>query len=211
MKHHFYMALACACAVCIGGCSGQPTKAVGISSDIENRIEDESTPSGNSELDGVQVTFTARRLEYGMDLVDPLQYIYCDRKDVQIDTEDTIDLQKVGDQTVTYELRLGNDVRKETHTFVVQDTKGPIIQVERNEIELSVGDVYDVKDNIIAVRDPVEGNLPYLERKPSQEGQGWYTIFGAYSTETEGIYDLTVEAFDCNGNEAEEEIRIIVK
>ena len=181
------------------------------SGSAETAIEDQSVPSGNSELDEVKVTFTARKLEFAMDTADPLQYIYCNHKDVTIDTKDSIDLRQTGEQTVTYELKLGKDVRKESHTFVIRDTKKPVITIDKSEIELSIGEEYDVRTNVLSVTDPVEGELPYLERKPQQEGQGWYTIFGAYSTKSEGIYDLTVEAFDCNGNEAEQDIRIIVK
>ena len=214
MKYHHCLTLLFLGACCMTGCTSQPERTAGptgSAADSETAIEDQSVPSGNQELDEVKVTFTARKLEFRMDTADPLQYVYCNHKDVTITSEDTINLQQIGEQTIVYELRLGNAVRKEYHTFLIQDTKGPVISVEKNEIELSVGEDYDVRANILSVRDPVEGELPYLERKPMQEGQGWYTIFGAYSTKSEGIYDLTVEAFDCNGNEAEEDIRIIVK
>ena len=211
MKHHFYRKALCVCAAVIAGCSSRPTRTSGSSEGSEVYIEDRTIPSGNSELDAVEVTFTVRKLEFALESADPLQYVYCNHKDVTIETEDELDLSKTGEQTITYDLRLGKDVRKEVHTFCITDTKGPVIEVEKNEIELAIGEEYDVLTDILAVYDPVEGDLPYLERKPQQEGQGWYTVFGAYSTKSEGIFDLTVEAFDCNGNEAVEDIRIIVK
>ncbi|MBR3356397.1 MAG: hypothetical protein IKG46_00910 [Solobacterium sp.] len=212
MKINTYRKILCAGAAVLAGCtSSAPAGRSMPSGSAETAIEDESVPSGNSELDAVKVTFTARKLEFDLNDADPMQYVYCDHKDVKIETKDTIDLRQTGEQTVTYELRLGSDVRKESHTFVIRDTKPPVISIQQSEIELSVGQEYDVRTNVLSVMDPVEGELPYLERKPQQEGQGWYTIFGAYSTAGEGIYDLTVEAFDCNGNEAEEDIRIIVR
>ena len=215
MKKQYVRMILCIGVLGFMGCTSAPERTAGSAADSaadsEAVIEDQSIPSGNKELDEVKVTFTARKLEFDLDMADPLKYVYCNHKDVKIETKDTIDLRQTGEQTVVYELHLGNDVRKESHTFVIQDTKGPVITIEKNEIELSIGEEYDVLTNILSVRDPVEGDLPYLERKPQQEGQGWYTVFGAYSTKGEGIYDLTVEAFDCNGNEAEEDIRIIVK
>lgn len=146
-------------------------------------------------------------IEYGTELkVENLT----DQKDVSVKEIKNFDTKKIGDQkiTVTFANKDGKETSKEV-TLTVKDTKAPVIELNKDKVEITAGDKFDMKSNVKSVKDPVDGDIKYNHSKDlSKDG---YNITGKIDTAKAGTYKLKVTAFDKNGNKAEKEFSVVVK
>ena len=74
-----------------------------------------------------------------------------------------------------------------------------VIEIKR------VDDIYNIK----TVKDPVDGDLAYSDKKT--EKNGYYIDSGKLNTKKAGTYEVMVFAKDVNGNEAKESFKVVVK
>jgi hypothetical protein len=79
----------------------------------------------------------------------------------------------------------------------VKDLSGPVIRIDRDTFELTVGDSFKLDDHI-TILDNVDKDLKY-------------ELKGNYDTSKEGSYEVTVHAKDKAGNASNKKITIVVK
>ena len=116
----------------------------------------------------------------------------------------TVDTMKLGYQEVVYILTTestgGVQVKKDfTHTFTVKDTVGPEILLREKEIEIDLNQEYDLRQNVISAKDPVDGDVEF-EIDESE-----------FVNNTPGTYTVTVTASDQFGNRTEKTFQVTVK
>lgn len=143
-------------------------------------------------------------VEYGKELETKE---FTDQKDVMIKEVSGFDCMKIGKQTINvlFEDKNGKESTEEI-IVDVKDTKLPEIILYKDLVELTEGDAFDVKSNVKSVKDPVDGELKYSEKKDlNKEG---YQIMGTIDVNKEGNYRINVIAFDKNGNRAEQAFTI---
>ena len=146
-------------------------------------------------------------VEYGSDLkVENLT----DQKDISVKEIKNFDTKKIGDQkiTVVFANNDGKEANEEI-TVSVKDTKAPVIELNKDKVEITAGDKFDAKMNVKSVKDPVDGDIKYNDAKDlSKDG---YNVTGKIDIAKAGTYKLKVIAFDKNGNKTEKEFSVVVK
>lgn len=160
--------------------------------------------------------------EYGSVASDPMELIDTYYGEISCEPK-TIDTSKVGSVSLTYTAS-AEDSYKEIVTkefkleVTIHDTQSPTVEFNESSITMTEGDELDVKTNVKAVSDPVDGDLEYVEEEPKKEGSsapfyeaGWYTITTDLDTETVGNYTVKVKACDVNANSTELAYVVTVK
>ena len=146
-------------------------------------------------------------VEYGSDLkVENLT----DQKDISVKEIKNFDTKKIGDQkiTVVFANNDGKEANEEI-TVSVKDTKAPVIELNKDKVEITAGDKFDAKANVKSVKDPVDGDIKYSDVKDlSKDG---HQITGTVDSKKAGDYKLKVVAYDKNGNKAEKNFSVKVK
>ncbi|MEE8808646.1 MAG: phage tail tip lysozyme [Lactimicrobium sp.] len=137
----------------------------------------------------------------------------------------SLDLSKVGDTLVNYELS-DSDIYGQTarvsvkRTYTVQDTRAPEISLSSDSVELTEGDSFDANSVVSSVADPADGALTQVEEEPAQlvndaQGRlyetGWYTVSSNVDPNTAGSYQVTVHAVDNHGNASDASVAVTVK
>ncbi len=145
-------------------------------------------------------------IEYGSELkIEDLT----DQKDLRIKEIKDFDGKKTGEQKIKV---IFTDSEKEVTkeiTLTVKDTKKPEIILNKDKVEITAGDKFDSKSNVKSVKDPVDGDLKYSDKKDlTKDG---YQVTGSVDTKKAGNYKLKVVAYDKNGNKAEKEYTVTVK
>lgn len=100
----------------------------------------------------------------------------------------TISTNKVGLQTIKYQVEYNKKVQNEYRTIQVVDTQLPIIQLKSDVVELNNGDDFNPNENIENVYDVVDGSLET------------YSITHNVDTSTPGNYEVIVKVTDKNMN-----------
>ena len=103
-----------------------------------------------------------------------------------------------GDKTIQKDVKI-----------TVKDTKKPEITLKKDKVTITAGDKLDLKDNVKAVKDPVDGDLKYSDKELKKSG--YYISKGKLNTKKVGTYEVIVKAFDTNGNKTEKNFKVIVK
>ena len=197
----------------LGSNDRQNTKTLD-SSDIEASVEIESSQdnSNNDEstklFDELEIVARTKVLEYSNKEVDPLSLVKLSSSDFDVLAENTVDLSRIGKQTVTYIAENGENSKTFYIEYEVKDTKAPLLSIITTDLKLELGLEYNLRDNIRFVNDSVDGDLPYLESPSSNEEGYWFS--GTFDTTTLGYYPITVSALDRNGNLTEKEFSITV-
>ncbi|MBQ1446175.1 MAG: RluA family pseudouridine synthase [Solobacterium sp.] len=109
-----------------------------------------------------------------------------------------IDPLRTGTQTAvirTVDTATGT-ARTFTKEITVEDTCPPEIVLQAQTVTVEYGSEYNPEGNIVSVADPVDGALP----RSTDAENGTYTIHSNVDTRTPGVYSVTVEATDRNGN-----------
>ena len=91
----------------------------------------------------------------------------------------------------------------------MEDTKKPEIELKKEKVTITAGDKLNLKDNVKSVKDPVDGELKYSDKKV--EKLGYYIDKGKLDTKKAGTYDVKVLAYDANGNASEKTFKVVVE
>lgn len=119
-----------------------------------------------------------------------------------------IDTSKVGTQELVFEVMKDNVVKKFSVVVKIKDTNVPIIELNEKEISIIEGDAYDLKSNIKAISDKIDGEIPFSETE--LENGPYYTISSDLDVNQTGDYTVYLKAVDSNGNISEESFLIHV-
>lgn len=145
-------------------------------------------------------------IEYGSELkIEDLT----DQKDLTIKEVKDFDSKKTGEQKINVVFSDSDkEVTKEI-TLTVNDTKKPEITLNKDKVEITAGDKFDSKSNVKSVKDPIDGDIKFSDKKDlAKDG---YQVTGSVDTKKAGDYKLKVVAYDKNGNKAEKEYTVTVK
>lgn len=134
-------------------------------------------------------------------------------------SKDTIDTSKEGGYIITYTIEtidsLGNKATKDykkTFTVTNTDEVAPVIKLNKDTVEITEGDAYDLSGNIKSVKDDFDGNITKADKKPDEAGSAYYLIDSSkLDTSKAGEYKVKVTAADKAGNEATKEFTVKVK
>ncbi len=146
-------------------------------------------------------------LEYNNEEIDPLNYLK-DTKDASV-YPTSISLLEVGEKQITYTIK--DEVIN--CTFVIKDTKAPVITLNSDTVEIDTLDGFDLNSNVQSAEDPVDGALVKFDVEPekivdSTDGKvydtGWYTVTNVDNT-------VTVHASDNHGNTVDQTYTITIK
>lgn len=118
-----------------------------------------------------------------------------------------IDSEQMGTQRLIYELNESEVTKKIEHEITIKDSKLPMIKLHKKTIEIEVGEPYELKDNIQEVVNPVDGEIPHVEK----ESMNAYWFVSSVDFNKPGEYTVTVYAKDINGNESKDEFTIKIK
>ncbi len=157
---------------------------------------------------GHELKYETDVLEYSNKEIDLTTLVSTDKKGVTFTTNDKIDLSRLGEYTVTYTVARGKISVNESHTFTVKDTKKPKIKFDKKEITLKWDKEFDPYDNIVSVKDPVDGDLEMVTRDPGEAGNGWYYLEGPEYFNNPGSYEFTVHACDRHGNKTKKSFTV---
>lgn len=161
-------------------------------------------------------------IEYGSEEVDPLTLVETHYGDISSNPA-IVETTKVGTQKIVYTVSMKDSYQQEvTREFslnvTVHDTQSPQIDIAESKVTMTEGDSFDPKSNIGSVKDPVDGNLEFVDKEPEKANDsapyyenGWYTIDNGVDTETPGSYSVRVKACDKNGNAADVSYSVTVK
>ena len=122
----------------------------------------------------------------------------------------------VGNVEVTYTAKSkmlnGTEItNSKKYTFTVKDTQAPIIEIDKNSIDVEQGSpYYNEKAIVLSVKDPIDGDLPLVDKAPVNSTTGYYTITSNVDLKTIGKYQVAVHAVDRNGNTADKSVSINV-
>lgn len=130
-------------------------------------------------------------------------------KNVSVSKIEDLDINKIGRQEVKVTFTDGSRTLEKQMVIDVEDTAYPIIKFKKKVVTLNAGEKYDVRNNIKTVKDPVDGDLAYSDKKT--EKNGYYIDSGKLNTKKAGTYEVMVFAKDVNGNEAKESFKVVVK
>lgn len=205
MPKHSYHFLLAAAALFFSACSAPAARVLPMQN---TDTEKETAENEQVHLDQVVLKQTTDSLEYSQKETDPLKLVTCSNDEVTVTTSDHLDLSAAGEQEITYVLHYNDSEREVKKTFVVEDTKAPVIRLNEQERTIENGESYDPYANIISVTDPVDGDL---KRAEGEENAGVYRIEGNVNSSQPGTYVLKVIAADRNGNESTDTFRVTVK
>ena len=130
-------------------------------------------------------------------------------ENVKVDKVSGYDAKKVGDQTLKVTFTDGDKTIQKDVKITVKDTKKPEIVLKKDKVTITAGDKLDLKNNVKAVKDPVDGDLKYSDKELKKSG--YYISKGKLNVKKAGTYEATVTAFDANGNKTEKKFKVIVK
>lgn len=119
-----------------------------------------------------------------------------------ISLKKSINTKKIGTQDIVV-IATKNGVKKEIPMKVeIKDTTAPNIEIKEENISVSVGEDYNVLNNLKSVSDKVDGNIEYQQKEVVNDevDTNYYTVYGNVDTEEEGVYPVTVKAVDKYGN-----------
>ena len=130
-------------------------------------------------------------------------------KNIKVDKVQDFNAKKVGDQTLKVTFTDGDKTIQKDVKITVKDTKKPEIVLKKDKVTITAGDKLDLKNNVKAVKDPVDGDLKYSDKELKKSG--YYISKGKLNAKKAGTYEATVTAFDVNGNKTEKKFKVIVK
>ena len=116
-----------------------------------------------------------------------------------ISVKQDVDPNVIGEQEVVLEVKKENLVKEVPMTVSVLDTTEPEIELGDETIYITQGDAYNVRDNVQAVTDSIDGELDYFE-ETNQSRLKAYNIEIKGDLETVGDHEILVSAVDKSGN-----------
>ena len=148
-------------------------------------------------------------VEYG-DKLDNSKLFQAKESDenVKVDMVNGFEEKKLGEQTLKVTFTNGDKTIEKEIKVTIKDTKKPVITLKKDKITITAGDKLTLKNNVKSVKDPVDGDLKYSEKKI--EKSGYYIDKDKLNTKKAGTYEIKVFAYDANGNAAEKTFKVIV-
>ncbi len=148
--------------------------------------------------------------EYGEELnKDKLFDVKKSDEKIKVKKVEDFDKNKVGEQLIKVTFTDGKIETTKEIKIAIKDTKKPIIELNKKEIKIQVGDKLDIKKNIKKVSDPVDGELKYSDKEIKENG---YMIDnGKLDLDKAGTYEVKVIAYDKNKNKSETTFKVIVE
>ena len=89
----------------------------------------------------------------------------------------------------------------ESEETAVTDVTAPIIVFKADAVSIMAGDDYSLQDNVISIKDDVDGELPYADEETTQKGT-WTIDSNAGDLTAPGTYRIAVTAMDKAGNKS---------
>ena len=104
----------------------------------------------------------------------------------------------------------GNSITNtSTITFNVQDTQAPVIEVDKDPMDIEQDSPYYNQNAIVvSVKDPVDGDLPLVDKAPAASDTGYYTITSNVDLSTIGTYQVVIHAVDKSGNKTDKTVTV---
>lgn len=130
-------------------------------------------------------------------------------ENIKVKTVDGYDAKKLGEQELTVTFTDGDKETEKTIKVKVEDTKKPEIELKKEKVTITAGDKLTLKDNVKSVKDPVDGDLKYSDKKV--EKSGYYIDKGKLDTKKAGTYEVKILAYDANGNASEKTFKVVVE
>ena len=158
--------------------------------------------------DNLDISFTTiKQIEYGTANYNPLNLVENVKDGTIKNYTKTIDTKKVGVQEIEFEITNGDIVKKVNVSVEVKDTKAPNINLNSKEVNVYLGDNFDIKSNISSVNDVIDGEIPYKEEKTDKLN---YTVTTDFDNTKVGNYNVEINAVDSNGNKNTDSYKINV-
>ena len=95
-------------------------------------------------------------------------------------------------------------------TFIVKDSRSPVISLAEKTVIIKKGSGYDPYDNVMSISDEVDSKFTYVSSASSASG-AFYTISNNLNTSKKGVYTISVYAQDSSGNSSEESFIVKVQ
>ncbi len=157
----------------------------------------------------LEVNQDALNVEYGDDFN---QSLIVKQASAEAKVSGEVNTMKVGTQELVYTMentdKYGKVVKREFPVAVkVSDTSPAEIVLNQDVVVIAVGQAYDLKSNIVSVKDRVDGDLVYSEKLTDNT----YTMSGNLDVNIAGTYPVTVQAKDANGNESQKSFEVQVR
>ena len=111
-----------------------------------------------------------------------------------------VDTNVVGEQEVVVDVRKDNIVKKIPIVVSVVDTTSPVIELKNEKITIDYGETYDFSENILSVKDDIDGHLPYNSSGDDNSASYYNFNFDANTIYDSGEHSVEVLAKDRNGN-----------
>lgn len=122
-----------------------------------------------------------------------------------------LDIKKVGKQEINIKVCKNQKCKTFVKNIEVKDTQAPIIDIEKENINILKGSDYSLLDNI-KVSDKIDGEINYIEKKTIKENQrNYFTIDTDFDINTPNEYTIKVIALDINGNKSEKGFKVVVE
>lgn len=118
-----------------------------------------------------------------------------------------LDTKELGKHTLTFLVEKEGIEKKATYEIEVKDTQAPEISFKTDSLQIIEGTDFHADDNIISIKDPVDGDIPKQGEKADKPS---YTITSNVDTSTSGTYQVVITATDKNGNKSEASYSVIV-
>lgn len=116
--------------------------------------------------------------------------------------------KKVGKQEIVISFLYKDKKIVKTTTIEIKDTQKPIIELKEDKISLNKGTTLDHTTIIDRIYDPVDGNLKLGVE--NEKGSYWIGL-GALDINSVGEYEVSINALDKNGLEADtSKVKVVV-
>lgn len=136
-------------------------------------------------------------IEYGSANYDILELV----KEVEgeiVSIKKDIDTNTLGEQELVVEVKKDNIVKDIPVVVSIIDTVAPYIEIKNEKVSITKGDEYNLNDNIISVKDEIDGDLE-LKSDVSSNSLKYYN-FQYDNIESVGEHNIIVNAVDSSGN-----------
>lgn len=143
-------------------------------------------------------------VEYG-ETFDPMTLIKECSGEVKY--RESIDSNKVGKQVIVFVVKEEGLSKEFKYEIEVKDSKAPKIVLNKEKIHLKYGEQYDLNKNIKSVKDVVDGDISYKNKRQDVD---FYTIESDIDFKQAGDYKVRVIAVDKNHNQSEKTYTITV-
>ena len=147
------------------------------------------------------ITIDDMALEYGSKDYNLSHYIEKVEGNL-LSIKNEINPNNVGKQEIVLEVEKSHITKDIPIVISVVDTTPPIIEIKEDTFTITEGDSFNFIDNIVSIRDEIDGEIPYVDYK-SEENDSYYFFDYDIDTFTDvGEHEIQVVARDQFQNES---------